>query len=182
MYSQKFWSLYFILYGFIEFCLAVSFFVLLACSIVFWLAKRKSHKYAFLPLITCISFLTMIVVLPLTWIRNKIEFNLNENEYEAASDIANRCKKSYNHLYQLPGEYESLSVGGGKVELIENQDGSGVLFYKFQGMPDGSSGFLKIYKGDVNILLKNIYHIIYDVKELEIIGIMFLVIKISSTM
>lgn len=83
-------------------------------------------------------------MLPLTWMRHRTNFFINESKYEEAVKYIRSKELNNAQLVVLPKQYEYLSDG--KVLVINSQNKRAVLFYTFRGIPDGFGGFLKIDK------------------------------------
>lgn len=166
MYSQKFWSELWIIYGFIELAFIVFFFILLIWSIVYWI--RNKVQKPFLPFLINIVSLLLIIVLPLNFIRNRVDFFFNKGDYEkAAKLIYNETHTLTDTVYKLPSGYQSLSAGGGDALIVNNSLGSAVFFFTFRGAPDGLKGFLKVINGKgTDVFTKNIGSEITEIKNL----------------
>jgi hypothetical protein len=162
-YFQKLWSELWLIYGFIQIGIIIFFIVTVVWGLIFWIRKNGEYKAAFVPLVIMITFLGLIIFLPLNKIRNALEFSANKKRLEKAVDLvlANNVKRTkYPTLYKLPRKYESLSAGDGEVLIVNKLTSRGVLFYTFRGVPDGKSGFFKLkgdgkmedFKADLNVI------------------------------
>lgn len=141
-YSQKLFSQLWITFVLIQITIIIFFTIILISSILFWIKKNSSYKKKYLPF--CISFLCLIavIILPLTWIRNRTNFFINENNYENAVIGIKQMNIKNTQKITLPKKYQNLSDGKVMVTNIQNQ--KAILFYTFRGIPDGFAGFLKI--------------------------------------
>lgn len=167
MYAQRFWSTLWIIYGFIEIALIAFFAIALVWSVVFWI--KNKYKKSYLPFAISITSLALIIILPLNWIRNRIEFFVWKSNYEqAALLIYKNMPDSTRTTYKLPDKYEFLSAGGGEA-LVENSSKcKGVLFFTFRGIPDGMKGFVKILDGkSINTFTESIGS---EVDEIKVLG------------
>lgn len=162
-FGQSLWSELWIIYGIIWIGIVFFFIVTVFWGLIFWIRKKREYKFAFLPLLITITFLGLIIILPIKRIKNRLDFVTNKKQYEVASNLVletNNKQSKYPTLYMLPDKFKFLSVGGGEVMVINNSISKGVLFYTFRGTPDGMSGFLNIkgdgkidhFKSDLNII------------------------------
>ena len=145
-YGQKLWSELWLIYGFIQIGIIIFFIVTVVRGLIFWIRKNREYRSAFVPLFIMITFLGLIIILPLNKIRNRLEFSANKKRLEKSVDLVlanNPEKTKYPTLYKMPRKYESLSAGGGEVTIVNKLTSRGVLFYIFRGVPDGMSGFSK---------------------------------------
>jgi len=166
MYAQKLGSGLGFLYGFFQIILILCFAITLVWSIVFWIKRKTNRPY--LPFLINLIFLTLTIILPLNWIRNRAEFFVYKNDYEKASKLAyNENRDSTQTLYMLPNELQYLSVGGGQAWVLNNSQGRAVFFFTFRGVPDGIKGFVKISGGsNCDAFTKNIGNEIGEIKDL----------------
>ena len=169
MYAQKFGSELWILYGYIQIGIVAFFLTTLIISVVFYFRKRHYYSYSFLPFCINLFFLVITIILPLNWIRNRIDFAINYNTYEVASNIIlDSTSDSLQRIYALPEKFSSLSVGGGDVYVVNNKEEKAILFYTFRGAPDGMKGFLKIEKcKNLKSLVGHFRSEIYEIKYLK---------------
>jgi hypothetical protein len=166
-YGQRLWSDLWVIYGFIQLGLICFFAVSLIISIVFWINKRRNFKLRYLPFCINVLFGSLTIILPLNWIRNRIEFTLYSDSFEAAYSITSKANITSGSIYKLPPKYQSLSVGGGEVYFTKKDSITAVLFYTFRGTPDGQNGFVKVSNGKINDIVDNILGgEVYDIKPL----------------
>ncbi len=88
----------------------------------------------------------LIIILPLNWIRNKIEFASNKEQFELAVDIIAHENQEINdqpQIHKLAPELEHLSLDG-VVLTMHRPTSKGFFFFTFRGAPEGVAGFLKI--------------------------------------
>ena len=156
------------IYGLIEIGIIVLFSVVLIRSLIFWIRRRHLYSYIFIPFCINMLFLVLVILLPLNWIKDRLEFSLYYNRYEVASDLAIKAKPdSASYLYMLPSGYQSLSVGGGEVLVTNKEKANAVLFFTFRGVPDGMSGFVKTRNSKKNnYLIREIFNELYQIKDL----------------
>ncbi len=161
-YADKLWSELWLVYGFIQIGLIVLFTVVVVFAIGFWITKRKEYENAFVPPTILVVIFGLILILPLNSIRNRLEFSADKELLEKAVELV--LSKSANNteyptVEKLPARFQSLSVGGGEVVVVNRLTSRGVLFFTFRGAPNGMRGFLKIkgngsindFKSDLNI-------------------------------
>jgi hypothetical protein len=151
-YGQILWSELWLIYGFIQVGIIALFFLTVVWGLIFWMRNNEEYQAGFVPLLITLTFLCLVIFLPLNKIRNRLEFTTNKRQFEKAVNLvlATNKKTEYPTLYKLPKNYQFLSAGGGEVIIINKVTSKGVLFYTFRGTPDGISGFFKI-KGDGRI-------------------------------
>jgi hypothetical protein len=127
--------------------IAILFFsVITSWAIVFWIKNQGYVKTPYLPLLINVVMSLIIVVLPLNWIRNKIEFTSNREQFEnAVKIILNEPTNEPDRpqIRRLSEEYDFLSLDG-VVLVVHKTASKGIFFYTFRGAPEGVAGFLKI--------------------------------------
>jgi hypothetical protein len=146
--GQKLFAELWLIHEMIQLLVFLFFSVTIIWSIVFWVKKGKTVKLPYLPLLIQFVIVVIIVILPINWLRNKIEFNIYREEFnEAAQIIIDRKLEETSHpqISELPETYKHLSLDG-VVFVIHEHDTQGVFFFTFRGAPEGMSGYLKIQK------------------------------------
>lgn len=161
IYADQLWSELWLVFGIIQIGIILFFAVTLVWSLGFWITKRKEKKKAYVPIVMMAILLGLVLILPLSEIRNKLKFTANKILLEKVADqvlSVNAKITEYPTVYKLDPAHQFLSVTG-EVIVINRLSTKGVLFYSFRGAPDGMRGFLKIegsanvddFKSDLNI-------------------------------
>ena len=167
MYADKLWSDFWLLYGIIHIIIIGFFIGVTIQSVVFWAAQSDAYKFSFIPFISNIICLVLVITLPLNYIRNRIEFAIYKNEYNAAANIAVKRRKDLTtNLYNLPSRLSFLSVGGGDVILLDKPMKKAVFFYTFRGAPEGRSGFIQVRRGNSVSCINEMFGQVYKRKDL----------------
>jgi hypothetical protein len=147
--GQKIFAELWLIHEMIQLLVLLFFCVTLSWSLVFWLKKSDYVKVRYVPLVIHVIMVAIIVILPLNWLRNEIEFNNNRDQFEkAALFVMEKEVEETGHpeIFELPEQYKYLSLDG-VVFVIHKQNKKGVFFFTFRGAPDGVSGFLKLQSG-----------------------------------
>lgn len=145
-FGPKIFKDYWVLNAFVQLICILFFSVITSWAIVFWFKNKGYVKTPYLPLMINVVMAIIIAVLPINWIRNKIEFTSNKEQFENAVSIitASTIKDTERpQIYQLPAEYHYLSLDGITL-IIKKPTSNGIFFYTFRGAPEGLAGFLKI--------------------------------------
>lgn len=144
-YGQKIFKDFWLIHAFVQMIVILFFSVITSWGIVFWVKKGDEFTAPYAPLLINIAMAIFIVILPLNWIRNRVEFSTNKEKFNRAVDIILRkkLKPELRQICQLPVDSEFLSLDG-VVLVINKQNSQGVFFYIFRGAPEGVAGFLKI--------------------------------------
>jgi hypothetical protein len=164
-YAEKLASALWVIYDFIELVIIIIFVAILVTSIVSW--KKKNTTSPYVPFCINACTLVLVIMLPLNYIRNRIEFFLFRSDYNSAANFVLEDQKSaLPSLYQLPNQYSYLSVGSGKVDIVDRAACRAVVFYTFTGIPDGMSGFVKVSSGNVKECIPHICNKVYKFVDL----------------
>jgi hypothetical protein len=144
--GQKFFAELWLIHELLQLLVFLFFIATIIWSVVFWLKKDKLVKLPYLPLIIHFVIVIIVIVIPINWLRNKIEFNYYRDEFDKAAQIVMKRKleeKGHPQISELPEEYKHLSLDG-VVFVIHKQNTKGIFFFTFRGAPEGLSGYLKI--------------------------------------
>jgi hypothetical protein len=167
-YSDKLWSELWLLSMVIDIIVIFFFLASFIKSLIFWIKKNPEYHLPFVPLAINVVFLAVIMILPLNYIRNKIEFSVNRTKMEEAVNIILFKKYEQNKfMYYLPEDYQYLSAGRGQVMAINDYSVRAVFFYTFRGVPDGMKGFVKIKDyGTIQDFKENFGSEVIEIKDL----------------
>src|SRR4051812_20611101 len=86
--GQKIFAELWLIHEMIQLLVLLFFGVTISWSIVFWLKHGAYVRTPWLPLLVQIIMVAIIVILPLNWLRNEIEFNNNRDQFDAAAALA----------------------------------------------------------------------------------------------
>ena len=142
-YGQVLWSKFWILFGFAEIGIIIFFISVLISALLFWV-KNNSYNYKFVPFLICLISAVTVIILPLTCIRNRVNFSIYKNDYENAVLYLKKIESNKTGFVNLPLKYKHLSDG--RVSIIVKQNQKAIQFYTFRGIPDGFGGFVKTDK------------------------------------
>jgi hypothetical protein len=150
-FGQKIFAELWLLHEMIQLLILLFFCGTMSWSLVYWLKKGSSVKLPFLPLIIHALIISIIVIFPVNWLRNKIDFDNHRIEFgDAALYVMEHEMEmeetGHPKIFELPAQYKYLSLDG-VVYVIHRQHQRGIFFFTFRGAPDGVSGFLKIERG-----------------------------------
>jgi hypothetical protein len=147
--GQKIFAELWLIHEMIQLLVLLFFGVTISWSIVFWLKHGAYVRTPWLPLLVHIIMVAIIVILPLNWLRNEIEFNNNRDQFDEAAALVMKEETEETgrpEIFELPAQYKYLSLDG-VVFVIHKDKKKGVFFFTYRGAPDGVSGFLKLEYG-----------------------------------
>jgi hypothetical protein len=144
--GQKIFAELWLIHELIQLLVFLFFIGTIIWSIVFLWKQRSTVKLAYLPLLIQFIMVAVIVILPINWLRNKMEFDAYRDEFDKAAQIIMDEKLEelgHPQIVELPAEYKHLSLDG-VVFVIHKQNTKGIFFFTFRGAPEGMSGYLKV--------------------------------------
>lgn len=167
MFSQALVNIFSLLAILIDIPVILFFAIVLILSLIFWIKKSKDYSAPFSPFLINLLFLIAIIILPLNYIRNRIDFFINETDYNRAYDLAIKAHPdSTYYSLMLPKKFKSLSDGG-QVEGFNSETARAVLFYTFRGIPDGQCGFVKVSSHEKAYkLIDEVFGVVTETREI----------------
>jgi hypothetical protein len=168
MFSQALANIFSLFAILIDIPVILFFAIVSILSLVFWIKRSKDYAAPFSPLIINLLFLIAIIILPLNYIRNRIDFFINETDYNRAYELAiNAHPDSTYYNFVLPGKFKSLSTDDGQVDGVNKEKAHAVLFYTFRGVPDGQIGFVKVSNDkNADTLINQLFGKVNEKKDL----------------